>query len=96
MTDEPQRRRRPWLVNTSRQNAERATAFCLTRSPLTGGADKTKRRATKIRPKAAGSGIFGRFANYDKCRLGVAGYVISGVAVDEVSIDVRATFGESG
>ena len=41
-----------------------------------------KRRATKIRTKAVGCGIFGRFSNFHKCRSEVAGDVISGVAVD--------------
>ena len=41
-------------------------------------------------------GIFGRFSNFKKCRLEVAGDVISSVAVDYVGMDVGATFGESG
>ena len=57
---------------------------------------QAKRRATKIRPKAIGSGIFGRFPNFDKCRSEVAGDVMSGVAVHYVGMDVRSTFGESG
>ena len=57
---------------------------------------QAKRRATKIRLKAVGSGIFGRFPNFAKRRSEVAGDVISGVAVDYVGMDVRATFGESG
>ena len=57
---------------------------------------QAKRRATQIRPKAVGSDIFGRFSNFDKCRLEVDGDVISGVAVEYVGVDVRATFGESG
>ena len=44
--------------------------------------ETAKRRALKIRPKAAKSGIFGRFANIDKCRSEVAGDVISSVSVD--------------
>ena len=56
---------------------------------------QVKRRDTKIRPKAVGSGIFGRFRNFDKCRSGAVGDVISGVTVDYVGVDVRATFGES-
>ena len=55
-----------------------------------------KRRATKSRPKAVGSGIFGRSANFNKCRSEIAGDVIAGVAIDLVGLDVRATFGESG
>ena len=54
-----------------------------------------KRRATKSRPKAVGSGILSRFLNFDKCRSEVAGDVISGVAVESVGMDVRVTFGES-
>ena len=42
---------------------------------------QAKRRATKIRPKAVGSGTFGRFANFDRYRSEAAGDVISGVAV---------------
>ena len=57
---------------------------------------QAKRRATKIRPKAVGSGIFGRFPNFDKFRPEVAGEVVSGVAIEYVVMDVRATFGESG
>ena len=55
---------------------------------------QAKCRATKIRPKAVGSGIFGRFPNFDNCPSEVAGDIISSVAVDYVSVDVRATFGE--
>ena len=57
---------------------------------------QAKRRATKIRPKSVGSGIFGRFRNFYNCRSEVAGDVISGVAVDYVGMDVCTTFGESG
>ena len=41
-----------------------------------------KLSTTKIRPKAIGSSIFGRFLNFDKCRSEVTGVVIAGVAVD--------------
>ena len=58
------------------------------------GNGKTKRH--KIRPKAIGSGTFGRFPNFDKCRSEVAGDVIPGGTVDYFGIDVRATFGASG
>ena len=34
---------------------------------------QSKRRATKIRPKAVGNGIFGRFANFDKFQSEIAG-----------------------
>ena len=57
---------------------------------------QVKRTTAKIRLKAVGSGIFGCFPNFDKCRLEVAGDVIFGVTVDFIGMDVRATFGESG
>ena len=38
---------------------------------------QAKRRATQIRPKAIGDGIFDRFSNFDKSRLEVASGVIS-------------------
>ena len=57
---------------------------------------QAKRRATKIRAKGVVGSIFGRFANFDKCRWEVAGDVISGVAVDYIGMNVRATFVESG
>ena len=57
---------------------------------------QVKRRATKIRPKAVGRSIFGRFPNFNKYRSEVTGDVISGVAVDCVDVDVRVAFGESG
>ena len=41
---------------------------------------RQKRRLTKIRSKAVGSGIFGRFSNFDKCQ--------SDVVVDYVGTDV--------
>ena len=65
-----------------------------TRCPPIGEA--ARRCATTIRLKAVGSRIFGRFANFDKCRSKILVDVISGVAVDYVSTHVRATFGESG
>ena len=49
---------------------------------------QVKRRATKIRPQAVVSGIFGRSEG--------AGDVISRLVVHYVGMDVRATFGESG
>ena len=56
---------------------------------------QAKRCATQIRSKAIRSGIFCSFANSDKCRSEVAGDVISGVAVDYVSVDVHARLGAS-
>ena len=56
---------------------------------------KTKRRATKKRPKAVESGIVGRFPNFDKCRSEVVGDVMSGVAVHYGGLDALSTFGES-
>ena len=52
----------------------------MTRSPPIGWA-RQQSHATKIRPKAVGGSIFGRFSNVDKCRPEVAGDVISGVVV---------------
>ena len=46
------------------------------------GRRANKRRTAKIRPKAVGGGIFGRFSNFDQCRPEVADDVISSVAVD--------------
>ena len=56
------------------------------------------RSATKIRPKAVGSGIFADFCSFpdiDKCRSEVAGDAMSGVTVHYVGMDVRSTFGVS-
>ena len=44
--------------------------------------------------KAVGCGNFGRFTNLDKCRPKATGDVISGMAVDHLGTDVRASFGE--
>ena len=57
---------------------------------------QAKRSTTKIRPKAVGGGISAVFSNFDKCRSEEADDVIYSVAVDYVSTDVRAIFGESG
>ena len=54
---------------------------------------QARHHATKMRPKAARSGIFSRFPNFDKCRLEVAGDFMSGVAVHYVGMDVSLTFG---
>ena len=56
---------------------------------------QAKRRATKIRHKAVGNNIFGRFPNFDKYRSEVAGDIMSGLAIDYVGVDVRTIFGES-
>ena len=37
---------------------------------------------------------FQPFLNFDKCRPEAAGDVISGMALDYVGVDVRATFGD--
>ena len=50
---------------------------------------QAKRHDTKIRPKAVGGGIFGRFSNFDLYRTEVADDVITGVAVQQVGMDVR-------
>ena len=57
---------------------------------------QAKRRATEIRSKAVGSGIFGRFPNFDECQSEVAGAVLSGVAVHYVDMNVRSPFDEYG
>ena len=54
------------------------------------GPGKTTRH--KIRPKAIGGSIFGRFSDFDKCRLEVAGDAISNTTV---GMDVRVKFAES-
>ena len=56
---------------------------------------QAKRHVTKIRPKAVGGGMFGHFSNFGKCQSEVAGDVISGVAIDYVGADVRASRGGS-
>ena len=55
----------------------------------------TKWRATKIRPKVVKGDIFYRFFNFDKCRLEVAGDIVSSAAVDEVGLDFGVKFGDS-
>ena len=56
---------------------------------------QAKRRTTKIRPKAVGCGIFGRFSSFDKCRLEVAGDVVSGANVGQVGTDIPVKLGDS-
>ena len=51
--------------------------------------------ATQIQPKAAGGGIFGRFSNFDKCRLEVAGDVISGRLMGPDVPENSVKFGDS-
>ena len=79
----PYNRSVPPILNVNKQDADQLVG-------------QAKRRPTKIRPKALGSGIVGRFSNYDKCRSEVACDIISGVAVDLVGADVRATCVGSG
>ena len=55
---------------------------------------QAKRRATQIRPKAIGGGIFGRLSNFRKCRLEVAGDVISGRLVGPDVSDNRVKLGD--
>ena len=74
-----------WVVSCLLQ----AAVFLGTRSPPIVG--QAKRRTTKIRPKAIGSGIFGRFPNCDQFRSEVADDAISGVTVDYFDTDVHAT-----
>ena len=47
-------------------------------------------RSEEIPRKVVGGGIFGRFFNFDKCRLEVAGDVIAGAALVYVGMDVHA------
>ena len=49
----------------------------------------------KFDPKPSEAAFWTVFSNFDKCQLEVAGNVISGVAVELIGMDVRATFGES-
>ena len=56
---------------------------------------QAKLRATQIRPKAVAGGIFGRFSNFDKCRLEAAGEVISGLIVDPTDWTATVKFGDS-
>ena len=55
---------------------------------------QANRRATQIRPKVIGGGIFDRFTNFDKCRLEVAGDVISGGFMKPDVPDNRTKFGD--
>ena len=55
---------------------------------------KAKRRATKIRPKAVGDGILGRFR--DNFRPESVSDVMSGVVVEWVGMDVRIKYGDLG
>ena len=83
-------------MNDSIAPVPSATAHCQTKQDANQFAGQAKRRATRIRPKAVRSAVFGRFANFDKCRSEVTGDVVFGVAADSASTDVRATFDESG
>ena len=56
---------------------------------------QAKHRTIEIRPKAVGSGIFAHIVNFDKWRSEAGGDVVSGVAVGQVGVYVRAAFGES-
>ena len=53
-----------------------------------------KRRATTVRPKAVGSGIFGHFSNFDECRTEVTGDVLSSDTAEQVGMDVLAKCGD--
>ena len=58
--------------------------------------DSGLNRSWETQPKAViRCGIFGCISNFDNCRLEVAGDVISGAALNYVSIDVLAKFGYS-
>ena len=52
-------------------------------------------RQTRIRPKAVGGSFSAVSSKFEKCRLEVADDVISGLAVDQVSMDVHVKFGDS-
>ena len=52
--------------------------------------DQAKRHATKIRPKGCRRWNFGCLLNSDNCQPEVASDVISGAALDQVRMDVRA------
>ena len=60
---------------------------------------QAKRRVTKIRPKAVGGDIFGRFfSNFDSCRPEVAGdvvMVVSSMTADQLGTHVHAKFADS-
>ena len=58
--------------------------------------DKQNAAPLKFDPKPSQAALSAVFANFDKCRSEAAGDVISGVAVDYVGMNVRATFVESG
>ena len=55
---------------------------------------QAKRCATQIRPKAVGGGIFGHFSNFDKCRLEVAGDVISDKPMGPDVLNNHVKFGD--
>ena len=57
--------------------------------------DQEKSRAIKIRSKAVGGGILVRFSNFDKCRPEEAADVVSGMALDQVGMNVVGKVDES-
>ena len=58
--------------------------------------EQAKRRATEIRPKAVGDGIFDCFSNFDECRPEVADdAIISGLVVELAGMDVPIKLGDS-
>ena len=65
-----------------------------TRSPPIGGAGKTSRHknSTESRMKRH---FLPFFSNFEKCRPDVADDIISGVAVEQVGMDVRVKIGDS-
>ena len=48
-----------------------------------------------IEQRSSVCGIFDRFLNFDNCQPEAASYVISGMAVEDVGMDVCAHFGDS-
>ena len=63
-----------------------------TRSPPIGGVGKTPCHFNST--QSVGGGIFGRFSNFHKCRLEVAGDVISSRLMGPDVYDNRAKFGD--
>ena len=56
---------------------------------------QAKRRATKLRPKTLGGGIFSPFSNVDNFRPEIFEDVQSGVVVEPVGMKVSVKFGDS-
>ena len=59
------------------------------------GAGETPRRATQMRPKAVGGGIFDPFSNVDNFRPDIFSDVMSGVVIEPTGLKVRVKFVDS-